>query len=166
MRTPPSLPRGGELPISLYPMRTPSPLASPYQPLYHLAHQNYISFQGANSELSSRGIKSAVRAAQSDRHDTWFEKKLTRRPSLENFQDYNDYSESRKNTQEHVTRQTSYELRRKPPVDIPTSPTKPKPPPPAPKPRNSSLSAPIPPPPPEYTAAIPAPVLVSVMLAK
>ncbi|CAB4009608.1 Hypothetical predicted protein, partial [Paramuricea clavata] len=114
---------------------------------------------GANAELSSRGIKSAVRAAQSDRHDTWFEKKLTRRPSLENFQDYNDYSESRKKTQEHMTRQTSYELRRKPPVDIPTSPTKPKPPPPAPKPRNSSLSAPIPPPPPEYTAEIPAPVL-------
>ena len=121
-----------------------------------------FSFQTANSDLSSQGIKSAVRAAQSDRHDTWFEKKLTKRSSLENFQDYNEYNDSRKMTQEHVTRQTSYELRKKP-VPVPTTPTKPKPPPPAPKPRNSSLSAPIPPPPPQYEGDLPAPVLVSVL---
>ncbi|XP_028399597.1 epidermal growth factor receptor kinase substrate 8-like isoform X2 [Dendronephthya gigantea] len=112
----------------------------------------------------SQGIKSAVRAAQSDRQDTWIEKKLTRRPSLENFQDYNDYSESRRrNTGENMTRSTSYELRKKPPVDTPAPPTKPKPkpPPPAPKPRNSSLSSPVAPPPPQYSGALPAPVVTA-----
>ena len=118
-----------------------------------------------------QGIKSAVRAAQSDTHDTWIEKKLTKRPSMERFESYNEYTEARRQNQEELTRQTSFDLKKKPPVAaptsskapvaVPTSSNKPKPPPPAPKPRNSSLYTPAPPPPPEYSTALPAPVLVS-----
>lgn len=119
-----------------------------------------------------QGIKSAVRAAQSDTHDTWIEKKLTKRPSMESFESYNEYAEARRQNQEELTRQTSFDLKKKKPpvaaptsskapVAVPTSSHKPKPPPPAPKPRNSSLYTPAPPPPPEYSGALPAPVLVS-----
>ena len=114
-----------------------------------------------------------MRAAQSDTHKTWIEKKLTKRPSMESFESYNEYTEARRQNQEQMTRQTSYDLKKKAPVAVPTSSkapvavptpqTKPKPPPPAPKPRNSSLSAPVPPPPPEFSGVLPAPVLVSVL---
>lgn len=107
-----------------------------------------------------------MRAAQTDRHDTWIEKKITRRTSLDKFQDANN---ARIKTHEKLSEQNSNETRN-PTTTVPITsskinppPTATKPPAPALKPQRSSASTfqPIPPPPPDYKEEFQTTVVVS-----